>query len=118
MLKKLTCIECPKGCGLEVDIENCRVVKVSGNKCSKGEKYAITEIENPVRILTSTVIAEGMSLKMVPVRTDAAIPKTRLLEAMEEIRRLKVNRPHQTGDILINNFLGLGVNLIVTRNVC
>ena len=117
MIKKLTCIECPKGCGLEVDIENCRVVKVSGNECPKGEKYAIAEIENPVRILTTTVLSEGLSLKMVPVRTSAPIPKTRLLEAMEEIRQLKVSKPHQPGDVIINNFLGLGVNLIATRDV-
>ena len=118
MIKRLTCIECPKGCCLEVDIENCRVVKVSGHKCPKGEKYAIAEIENPVRILTTTVLSEGLSLKMVPVRTNAPIPKTRLLEAMEEIRQLKVNKPHQPGDVVVNNFLGLGVNLIATRNVC
>lgn len=118
MVKKLTCIECPKGCNLEVDVENCRVIKVRGNKCPKGEEYAVAEIENPVRILTATVLSEGLSLKMVPVRTDAPIPKTRLFEAMEEIRRLKVNKPHQPGDVIINNFLGLGVNLIATRNVC
>jgi len=118
MIKKLTCIECPKGCGLEVDIENCRVVKVSGNKCPKGEKYAITEIENPVRILTTTVLACGLGLKMVPVRTDGPIPKSRMHEAIEEIKKLKISKPQRPGDIVLRNLLGLDVNLIATRNVC
>lgn len=118
MIKKLTCIECPKGCGLEVDIENCRVIKVSGHKCPKGEKYAITEIENPVRILTTTVLSEGLSLKMVPVRTDGPIPKSRVHEAMEEIKKLKISRPQRAGDIVLKNLLGLDVDLIATRDVC
>ncbi|MFC1548606.1 DUF1667 domain-containing protein [Candidatus Omnitrophota bacterium] len=117
MIKNLTCIECPVGCSLSVDIENCKVVKVSGQKCPKGEKYAVDEIENPVRILTSTVLAQGLSVKMVPVRTDGHIPKARMWDAMDEIRKIRVNKPLRVGDIIASNFLGLGVNLIATREV-
>ena len=90
MIKKLTCIECPKGCSLSIDIENCRVVKVGGNECPKAERYAMQEIENPMRILTSAVLAEGLSLKMVPVRTDKPMPKGRLAEAMEEVKKIRL----------------------------
>ncbi len=114
-LKKITCIECPKGCVLAVDIENCKAIKVSGNKCPKGEEYAITEVESPVRILTSVVLGAGLDLKMIPVRTDRPIPKSRILEAMDEIKKIKVNKPLNTGDIVIKNFLGLSANLIAAR---
>ncbi|MFA5085811.1 MAG: DUF1667 domain-containing protein, partial [Candidatus Omnitrophota bacterium] len=97
MIKKLTCIECPKGCALSINIEGCRVVEVSGNECPKGEKYAIQEIENPIRILTSAVLAEGLSLKMVPVRTDKPIPKNRLAEAMEEVKKIRLKNPVKSG---------------------
>ena len=116
MIKKLTCIECPKGCPLSIDIENCRVVKVSGNECPKAEKYAIQEIENPMRILTSAVLAEGLSLKMVPVRTDKPIPKSRLAEAMEEVKKIRLKNPIKTDSVIVENFLNLGVNLLATRN--
>lgn len=115
MLKKMTCIECPKGCTLSVDIENCRVVKVSGNECPKGEKYAASETENPMRILASAVLAEGLPLKMVPVRTDKPIPKARLMDAMGEIKKMRLSEPIRAGDVIAANFLGLGVNLIATR---
>lgn len=118
MIKKLTCIECPIGCSLSVDIENCRVVEVSGNKCPEGEKYAVSEVENPVRILTSTVLAEGLSFKIVPVRTDGPISKTKLKDAMEEIKKIKINKPVKIGDIICKDFLGLAVNLIATRDCC
>jgi len=117
MVKNITCIECPVGCALSVDIENCRVIKVSGNKCPKGEAYAASEVENPLRVLTSAVLSQDLSLKMIPVRTDKPIPKSRILDAMAEIKKLKVNKPLSVGEVIVNNFLGLGVNLIATRDV-
>lgn len=115
MNKKITCIECPKGCSLSVDIENCRVVKVSGNECPKGEKYARAEVENPVRILTSAVLAEGLPLKMVPVRTDKPIPKNKLMEAMGEVKKVRLKKAVKPGDIIIKNILNSGADLIATR---
>jgi len=115
MIRKLTCIECPKGCVLSVEVEGDKVIKVSGNLCPKGLAYAAAEIESPLRILTSTVLTKGLDLKMVPVRTDRPIPKSRLIEAMREIRRLKIDQPVSVGKVIAENFLGLGVNLIVTR---
>ncbi len=116
MIKNITCIECPKGCALRVDIENCRVVKVEGKQCPKGEIYAYAEIENPTRILTATVLAKGLPLRLVPVRTDKPIPKIKIFEAMEEIRQMRIEKPLKIGETIVGNFLGLGVNLIATRD--
>jgi CxxC motif-containing protein len=115
MIKKITCIECPTGCRLTIDVENYKVIKVSGNECPKGENYAISEIESPQRILTATVLAQGLDLKMIPIRTDKAILKSRIFEAMGEIKKIRVNKPLNVGDIIIKNFLGSGVNIIATR---
>ena len=118
MKKNLICIECPKGCGLDVDIENCRVVKVTGVQCPKGEKYAISEIENPVRILTATILTKGFPLKLLPVRTDQPIPKARIKDAMKAIRKLRVTQRVKVGDVIVENFLGiLGVKVVATRDL-
>lgn len=116
MTKRIICIECPKGCALSVEVENDKVVNVSGNRCPKGEPYALAEIEDPRRILTSTVPAKGLCLKMVPVRTDGPIPKTRIFDAMAEIRKIGITKAVRVGDSLVENFLGLEVNLIATRD--
>jgi len=116
MTKKLTCIECPKGCRMTVNIENSKVIKVTGNECPKGEVYVVSEIENPVRILTSTVLCRGLTLKMLPVRTDKPIPKSMIFEAMREVKKIKLERPLNAGSIIVKNFLGLGVNLITARS--
>ena len=117
MIKKITCIECPKGCTLSLDIENCRVVKVSGNECPKGEKYAIAEVESPLRVLTSSILTEGLDLKMAPVRTDRAIPKSKMLDAVDAIKKIRIKKRVRQGEVIAENFLGLGVNLIATREV-
>lgn len=117
MNKELICIECPKGCALSVDIENCKVIKVTGGECPKGEKYAVSEIENPQRILTATLLTQGFSLKLLPVRTDQPIPKTRIKDAMKAIRDFKVTKRVKTGEIVITDLLKLGANLIATRDL-
>ena len=116
MTRKIRCIECPKGCSLSVNIEDGKVVMVSGNECPKGKKHAISEVENPVRILTSSVASQGLALKMIPVRTDRPVPKAALQRAMEEIKRIRINQPVRVGTVIVENFLNLGINLIATRD--
>ena len=115
MIKKITCIECPKGCILEVEIDGAKIIEIRGNDCPKGIAYAKAEIENPLRILTSSVQAEGLSLKMIPVRTDRPIPKDKLFEGMEEIKLIRIEKELGVGEVIIKDFLGLGVNLVATR---
>ena len=117
MKKNITCIECPVGCELTVDIEDSKVIKVSGNKCPKGLEYARNEVENPVRILTSTVLARGLSAKMVPVRTSGPIPKGMMGPAMREIKKARVTKEVGVGDVICKNLLGLGVDLVATRKL-
>ena len=117
MIKSMICIECPKGCSMSVDIEGCKAVNIQGAKCPKGAAYAIAETENPTRVLTSTVLASGLALKLVPVRTDKPIPKKDIFKAVEEIRKMRISKPLKAGDAITDNFLGLGVKLIATRQV-
>ena len=53
--RNLTCIGCPLGCALTVEMENNEVVSVTGNTCKRGDVYARKEVTHPTRIVTSTV---------------------------------------------------------------
>ena len=114
--KKLICIECPKGCNLEVDIENDKVVAVRNGQCDKGEPYAKQEIENPMRVLTSTVLTSGLELKLMPVKTSAPIKKSSMFAAMQEIKKERITSKVKIGDIIIKNLLNEDVDLIATRS--
>lgn len=115
MIKRLTCIECPQGCQLEIDVEGGHVIKVTGHKCPKGETYAKQEIEDPRRTLTTTVLSRGLDLKMVPVKTSAPIPKARLMEAMQETKHIRLEHVVKVNQVIVKDFLGLGVDLISER---
>lgn len=114
-----TCIICPIGCNLiiEKDPESKAGYRVSGNKCNRGLQYAIEEMINPTRILTSTVKIRGVSNKMLPVRTDRAIPKDKLFQVMDVLKELEVELPIKAGDLIIENISNTNANLIASKSI-
>lgn len=115
-MKELTCIGCPMGCGLKVEIRGEEIL-VSGNQCKRGEKYARNEILHPVRSVTSTVSIIGGSIPRLSVRTAQDVPKDRIFACMEEIRKLQVHAPVRIGDVLIQNCAGTGVDIVATKDI-
>lgn len=115
MKRNLTCIVCPIGCQLSVTLENGVVTEVTGNTCPRGKQYAIDECTNPVRTVTTT--ARTADDGVISVKTDRPIPKELMFECMKEIDRSVVTLPAQIGDVVIENLLGTGANVIVTANM-
>ncbi len=115
---ELICIACPLGCSLEVE-ENYSPNQylVSGNKCPRGEQYAIKELTNPTRMITSTVKISNSHLCRLPVRTSDAIPKGKIFECMEVLNNIQVKGPVKAGDIVVEKLMGLDVNIIATRSM-
>lgn len=115
MKRELTCIVCPIGCQLTATIENGTVTEVTGNTCPRGKQYAIDECTNPVRTITTTARTSNGSV--IPVKTDRPIPKNLMFECMEEINRASVTLPAQIGDVVIEDLLNTGANVVVTANM-
>lgn len=115
MKRTMTCIECPQGCSLEVEADGSRVISVSGQKCKRGDKYARQETEAPMRTLTTSVLTKGLELKMLPVRTSKPIPKGRLFDAMDAVKRLTVTSPVKAGSVIATDLIGLGADLVACR---
>ena len=116
-VREMICISCPMGCKLTVEMDGDSVVSVSGNTCTRGERYAIKECTNPERILTSTVRIEGAAHRVLPVITDREIPLDMLFDAMEGIRKVGVTAPVKEKDVIIENILGTGANVIASRSM-
>ncbi|MEG2017684.1 MAG: DUF1667 domain-containing protein [Clostridium sp.] len=114
MIKELICISCPMGCHLKVDVEN---KTVEGNTCKRGEIYGINEITNPVRIITSTVKVSDGELPVLPVKTKEPVPKDMNFRIMEALKEIRVEAPIKVGDIIVENILDTGINIISTRNI-
>ena len=114
MIRELTCIVCPKGCPMKVELENNEVINVTGSTCPRGKKYAIDECTHPMRTITTTARAEDGSV--VPVKTSSAIPKELMFDCMMEINRATVKLPAKIGDVVIAGVLGTDADVIVTAN--
>lgn len=115
--KNLTCINCPIGCQLKVFLDGETLIKIEGNTCKRGEIYAKNEITAPLRVVTTTVRVTGGSCNMVSVKTEGAIPKGKIFEAMKAINEVKVKAPVNIGDVIIKNLLGLNIDVLATSNV-
>lgn len=113
MKKKLTCIECPIGCEIEVEVENGVVLSVKGNTCPRGKNYAEAEVVCPKRVVTSTARAENG--EMIPVKTDRPVRKDAIFEVIAKINATTCKIPVTLGDILVENICD-DAHLIVTGN--
>ena len=76
-----TCVLCPKGCRVTLLPHG----EAQGNGCPKGADYARQEATAPKRVLTTTLKRPDGTL--LPVKTNAGVPKDRLLSCMAVLRR-------------------------------
>ncbi|HKM10081.1 MAG: DUF1667 domain-containing protein [Bacilli bacterium] len=113
MKKEFVCIVCPRGCHLVVD-EN---MEVTGNACPRGKVYALSELTNPVRMITSSVRVSNRVDTLVSVKTSAPVPKGKIMEAMDIINSLSVEAPTHINQIIKKDVLGLGVDILITKNI-
>lgn len=114
--RNLICINCPMGCPLTVEMEDGRVVSVSGNTCKRGEIYARKEVTNPTRIVTSTVKVKGGKTDMVSVKTKEDIPKEKIFDCIRALKGLEVTAPIHIGDVILENVADTGVDIVATKN--
>ena len=114
---EIICIICPVGCAMEVSGDRSSEYVVTGNKCKKGHAYAVRELTNPTRILTSTVKVGSGAHKRLPVRTREAIPKGKIFDCMRLIDAVVVRPPVEIGEVVIADLLGTGVDLIASKSI-
>ena len=114
MKRNLTCIICPRGCGLTVEIENGNA-KVSGNACARGEKYGAQECLCPVRTVTSVLRVSNRQDAMVSVKTNVPVKKEHIFRVMEVLKNAGVEAPVAAGTVLLRGVYG--ADIIATKAV-
>lgn len=115
--KVMNCIMCPMGCEMTVTMENGKFISVTGNTCPRGAKYAETEVTDPRRMLTTTVRIAGGFLPLLPVVSADVLPKGKIAECVEYLRNVVVQAPVKAGDVIVPNILGLGVDIVASRDM-
>src|SRR6056297_520005 len=119
MLEKqtITCVACPKGCEVTVEHDGDEIIDIMGNACPQGADYAKEEIVAPTRILPTTIRVKNGALPLCPVKTTKQIPLENMFEAMAVIGEKEIEAPIKMGDVLIENILDTGADIVATRNM-
>lgn len=114
MIHQIICIRCPRGCNLEVDDSK---LEVRGNFCPNGKEYGLSEVTCPKRTLTSSVKVLSGTIARVSIKSASPIEKGKIADVMKEINRIEVKAPIQMHQVLIENVLNTGVDIIATKEV-
>lgn len=117
MNKIFTCIICPVGCEIEVKTEGQDILEISGANCIRGREYVENELKNPQRTVTSSVRITGGNMPITSVRLTAPVPRSRMMDVIEELRKVKIDAPVKIGQVVIKNILGLDSSVIITKRV-
>lgn len=114
MKKDMICIICPRGCSLTAEVQG-DTVTVTGNSCPKGEEYAISECLHPMRTVTAVVRVDNRKNTMVSVKTEAPVPKGKMLDVMALLHETSVQAPVAIGDTVLEDVFG--TRIIATKDI-
>ena len=90
---------------------------MEGNTCPRGAEYAHQELTAPKRNIATSVLVEGGVLPLASVRLTGPIPKEQIFAVNAAIHAVRLPAPVHVGQTVLANVLGLGVDVIATRNV-
>lgn len=114
--KAITCIICPIGCRINIDLTE-SIFRIAGNKCKRGEEFAKTEMTSPVRSLTTTVRTSFAGKPVLPVKTRGEIPKEKIKEIMRELSCIIITEKIGIGETVVSNVSGTGCDIIAASNL-
>lgn len=115
--KEITCIVCPLGCTIKIQGTKTSCKVIGGNICKKGLDYARYEALNPQRMLTSSVLVKNGQWPLVSVKSSVPIPKNKVFDVLQQIKKITVHAPVKSGQILIKNVAQTGSDIITTKAV-
>ena len=80
----ITCTVCPNGCQIK-----CEAGKYSGYRCRRGLDFAVQEMTDPRRTVTTTMLDGNDNL--VPVRSVESVRKDSVMEIVRRLSRKKLD---------------------------
>lgn len=114
---EIICVACPKGCPLMVKHNHKDVIEVIGAGCQRGKDYAICELQDPRRMVASTVKVSGGLHPLVPVYTRQGFPKPLIPQLAQKLREVEVPAPVKINQVVLQDALGTGIDIIASRDM-
>jgi CxxC motif-containing protein len=113
---KIICVACPRGCQLRVSRQG-ETLLVSQHGCKRGIEYAQQEVNDPRRMVATTVRLQGGVHPLLPVYTTSPFPKGQIRTLLKELRKISLSAPIKTGTIVLKDALGTGIDILASRDM-
>lgn len=110
----VTCTICPNGCQVKWDETT---GTFSGNKCSRGEKFAMQERTAPMRTVTTTIKVNKGRDSLLPVKSAEAISRNQVRSTVAKLMNVRCKDSYNIGDeVYLTELDGKSVHIIATAN--
>jgi len=116
-INEIICVTCPKGCTLRVKHKSNEVLEVLDGGCKRGEDYAICELQDPRRMVVSTVKVKDGLHPLVPVYTCKSFSKPLISQLAQRLRDVEIQAPVKINQVVLENALGTGIDIIASRDM-
>jgi CxxC motif-containing protein len=116
MTKNMVCFICPNSCLLSVR-EDEGTIQVENNRCPRGIEFAVKELRDPERTLTTTIRINNGTVSLASVRSAAPVKKTELKSLVKYFDGVTIDAPVLSGQVLFSAVGVNKVNIIATRSV-
>lgn len=107
---KVICIMCPRGC--ELNVTKGRKITVTGAACPRGVIYGEREVTKPERMITTIKKFED---KTISLKSSKPVPKEKVFDVLQEIKRAKLPRKVEENGILIKNVSNTDADIVITN---
>ena len=114
MEREIICTSCPMGCHVMVELDGDQIIKITGNTCARGERYARAEVTDPKRTITTTIALTDGSV--LPIKSDGPLSKKYIDQYLQKVHEIVAERPVLIGDGLLADIDGNSVNIVATQN--
>jgi CxxC motif-containing protein len=115
---EMICIQCPLGCKIKVQLDDDnKVLDISGFTCKSGKEYAMQEVTDPHRVITTSIKVIDGKNELVSVKTNKPVPKRLIQSIMDIIKNSSVHAPVELNQVVISNIANSGADIITTKKV-
>lgn len=106
------CVCCPVCCRIKINGE-----EISGNRCGRGYNYAKSLLEEEDDYVYGKIRIDSQMVSGLPVKTNKRVKKIYHQAVLKEIFDLRAKAPINVGDVIKENILDLGVNIVSQKRI-
>lgn len=116
-VKFVTCAKCLNRCQLRYETQNGTLTQVLNAACHKGIKYVKEIMDVPDTLIVQTVYLKNGMVSHAEVKTSAPVPGHMVNDVKEALEKIEIEAPITFGQVLIENFMDTGCDLISRSTV-